>query len=68
MGSSTTTFLTGGRVFPAVDESVIDDGAVLVEDDRIAWVGAADSVPVELAGVAAGADRVDLDGKFVMRG
>ena len=33
------TLITGGRLLTCVDESVIADGAVLVDGDRIAWVG-----------------------------
>lgn len=49
--------LTGGRVFPAVKESVIDDGAVLVEADRIAWLGAAEAVGCESEALTANALR-----------
>ncbi|MEM9607269.1 MAG: amidohydrolase family protein [Actinomycetota bacterium] len=57
-----STLLTNCRVFTAVGDVVIDDGAVLVEDDRIVWVGAATEAPPDAGEV------VDLGGRFVMPG
>lgn len=56
--------LTGGRVFPAVDGSIIERGTVVVAGDRILWVGPDDAAP----DIGADARRVDLAGRFVMPG
>ena len=31
--------ITNARLFTAVDETVIDDGSVLIDGDRIVWAG-----------------------------
>ncbi len=61
-----STFITNARLFPAVDETVIDNGGVLVEGDRIVWVGPTEAAPP----VADGDDVHTLDaaGRFVMPG
>lgn len=61
---ASATLLTECRVFTAVDESVIERGAVLVEADRIVWAGLADHAPE----VGDDVRRVDLGGRFVMPG
>jgi imidazolonepropionase len=43
----------------------IERGALLADGDRIAWVGAEDALPTDLA---AGADEVDLQGALVTPG
>ena len=57
---------TGGRVLPCEDETVIDRGCVVVESDRIAWVGSADAVPPEF--LSNGYEDVDTTGLTVMPG
>ncbi|HSJ63820.1 MAG TPA: amidohydrolase family protein [Gemmatimonadaceae bacterium] len=55
-----TIAITGGRVFP-VSGAPIEDGTVIIQDGRIAAVGA--NVPVP-----AGAQRIDASGKWVTPG
>jgi predicted amidohydrolase YtcJ len=50
------TLLHGGRVLPAADAPVVD--ALLVEDDRVLWVG-------DDPGIGAADEVVDLDGALV---
>lgn len=60
----TDLFITNARLFPAVDETVIDDGSVWIVDDLIRWAGptsAAPAVPTET-------ERFDVEGRFVMPG
>ncbi|MBA4218076.1 MAG: imidazolonepropionase [Methylibium sp.] len=57
----------GGRLATLAGDSgwgLIDDGALLVEDGRLRWVGAS----AELPGEAAGAEVVELDGALVTPG
>ncbi len=61
----TKLLITRARLFTAVDETVIDDGSVLIEGDRIAWVGPTDALPPE---EHHDAERLDVDGRFVMPG
>jgi len=57
--------ITNARLFTAVDETVIGDGSVLIDGDRIVWAGPTDGVPpVEDHGV----ERLDVGGRFVMPG
>jgi imidazolonepropionase-like amidohydrolase len=56
--------LTRCRLFSAVDETAIDDAAILVEGDRIGYAGPASG----LGDLAGGVDRLDLGGRFVMPG
>jgi hypothetical protein len=44
-GSKVTAAYTAARVFDGESERAIEDGAVVVEDERIASVGAATEVP-----------------------
>ena len=55
---------TGGRILPAIDESVIDNGAVWVRDGRIAYVGPEDGLPA----AAGDSASIDLAGQFLMPG
>jgi imidazolonepropionase-like amidohydrolase len=55
--------ISNARLFTAVDETVIDDGAVLIDGDRIEWAGPAASTPS-----VDDAERVDVGGRFVMPG
>jgi imidazolonepropionase-like amidohydrolase len=58
-------FITNARLFTAVDETVIDDGSVLIDGDRIVWAGPTGAAPsVEHDGV----ERLDVGGSFVMPG
>lgn len=57
----------GGRLATLAGDSgwgLIDDGALLVEDGRLRWVGASAELPAE----AAGAEVVELDGALVTPG
>ena len=42
MAEAGALVIRAGRVFPAVDDAVLDDGWVLVEDGRIAEVSASE--------------------------
>ena len=55
---------SGGRIFPAIDESVIDNGAVWVRDGRIAYVGPEEGLPPAAGDCAS----IDLAGQFLMPG
>ncbi len=57
---------SGGRVLTCEDQTVIDRGCVVVEDDRIAWVGASDDLPH--AYLTNGYEEVDTSGTTVMPG
>lgn len=52
-----------GRLFTATDAGVISGAAVLVEDDRIVWIGAADEPPP-----AEPDEVVDVEGALVTPG
>jgi len=56
--------LTNGRLFTALDESVIEDGAVWIKDNKIVYAGASSNQP------QSGEDSIvhDLKGNFVMPG
>jgi imidazolonepropionase-like amidohydrolase len=57
--------ITNARLFTAVDETVIDDGSVLIDGDRIVWAGPTAGAPsVDDDGV----ERIDVGGRFVMPG
>jgi imidazolonepropionase-like amidohydrolase len=56
-------FITNARLFTAVDESVIDDGSVLIDGDRIVWAG-----PTGAAHEHHGIEQLDVGGRFVMPG
>lgn len=57
--------ITGGLVLPVTQkESIYNPGAVLVEGDRIAWVGPADQAPATDANTKV----IDATGKLVMPG
>jgi imidazolonepropionase-like amidohydrolase len=57
--------IANARLFTAVDDTVIDDGGVLVEGDHIAWSGPMSDAPTALG---EGVDRLDVGGRFVMPG
>ena len=61
-GAKGTLALLNATVIP-VDGPVIEQGAVIIEDDRIAAVGKADEIDIP-----AGAQRIDLQGKFIAPG
>ena len=61
----TKLLITRARLFTAVDETVIDDGSVLIDGDRIAWVGPTAQLPPT---ASEGVELLDVDGKFVMPG
>ena len=63
----TIRLITNARLFTAVDTTVISDGTVLVDGDRIVWAGPAAEVPPAVADVVA-TETLDVDGKFVMPG
>jgi imidazolonepropionase-like amidohydrolase len=55
--------IVGGRIIDGCGAAPIDPGAVLVEEDNIAWVGAAED-----ADISEGAEIIDATGKTVMPG
>ena len=59
-----TTLLTNARLFTAVDERVIENGALLIDGDAIRYAGSAAGLP----DVKNGADIRDVGGRFVMPG
>ena len=63
---SATQVVTGGRVLPCEDETVIDAGAVVIEDDRVAWVGPQAELPEQYQGN--GIIPIDATGKTVIPG
>ena len=56
--------IDGGRVLPCTDRTVIERGTVVLDDDRIAWVGPTERVPAEYTDV----ESVDAAGLTVMPG
>ena len=58
-----TTALVGGTVIDGTGAGPIADGGVVVRDGRIDCVGPADACPVP-----AGAERVDVEGRWVVPG
>ncbi len=64
--SMTKMFITNARLFTAVDGSVLDDGSVLIEGDRIAWAGPTRDAPPTAH--ATDVERLDVAGMFVMPG
>lgn len=62
--SETTLVMSGGRVLPCTNLNVIEDGAVSVIGDRIAWVGAIEALPERFQD----APRIDTTGSTVLPG
>ena len=58
------TLITNARLFTAVDEQVIEDGALLIDDGVIQYAGPA----AELPGPSNGTRVQDVGGAFVMPG
>lgn len=58
------TLITNGRVIDGTGRAPIEDGAVLVRDGRIGFVGPVASVPADIADVA----RVDARGGTILPG
>ena len=58
--------ITGGRLLTCEDTTVIDDGAVVADGDRIAWVGPGEALPPEFA--TPEFEGIDASGKTVMPG
>jgi imidazolonepropionase-like amidohydrolase len=56
--------LTNARLFRAIDETLIDDGAVWIDGNLIRYAGPA----VDLPRLSGDVRRVDLGGRFVMPG
>ncbi len=56
--------LTNARLFTGVDETVIDDGSVLIDGEFIVWAGPTAVAPVLERDV----ERRDVGGRFVMPG
>jgi imidazolonepropionase-like amidohydrolase len=54
--------LKNGTVIPGTGEEPIEDGTVVVDGDRIAWVGPSSQAPDQ------GAEPVDCSGKTIMPG
>lgn len=61
----TRLLITGARLFTAVDETVVDDGSVLIDGDRIEWSGSTADLPPT---ARHDAELLDVAGKFVMPG
>ena len=57
---------SGGRVLPCEDQAIIDPGSVVVDDDRIAWVGPSAELPDKYQ--TADYEVVDTTGMTVMPG
>ncbi len=57
---------SGGRVLPCEDQAIIDPGSVVVDDDRIAWVGPSAELPDTYQ--TADYEVVDTTGMTVMPG
>ncbi len=57
-------FLTNARLFTAVDETVIDDGSVLIDGELIVWAGPTAAAP----DLERDVERRDVGGRFVMPG
>ncbi len=57
---------SGGRVLPCEDQTVIADGAVVVEGDRIVWVGETAAMPARYSSDEY--PRVDTTARTVMPG
>jgi imidazolonepropionase-like amidohydrolase len=62
--------ITNARLFTAVDETVLDNGSVLIDGDRIVWAGPTGMGPsIEHDWIEDDAvERLDVAGKFVMPG
>ncbi len=56
--------LVNARVLPCEDLTVLDDGVVVVEGDRIGWVGPAEQLPERYRGL----EQRDLGGRTLMPG
>lgn len=56
----------GGRVLTCEDQTIIDDGVVVTEGDRLAWVGPSQDVPPSYQGE--GYEDIDATGMTVMPG
>jgi len=61
---SAYTLYRNATLFTAVDEDVIEDGALLLKDDTIEYVGPASALP-DLPGDT---ETIDASGKFIMPG
>lgn len=61
---SAYTLYRNATLFPAFDEGVIEDGALLLKDDAIEYAGPAAALP-ELPGDT---ETIDASGKFIMPG
>ena len=57
--------ITNARLFTAVDETVIDDGSVLIDGDRIVWAGPTGARP---SARTTESSVLDVGGRFVMPG
>lgn len=55
--------IDNARLFTAVDDTVVDDGSILIDGDRIEWSGPTASAPP-----VGDVERLDVGGKFVMPG
>lgn len=59
-----STLISGGRLLTCVDESVIEQGAMLIDGERITWAGPASDVPKD----AVADSVVDATGMTIMPG
>ena len=58
------TIFSGATLFQGMDESVIQNGMIWIQDDRIKYAGEASNLEIDDSSV----QRIDLGGKFVMPG
>ena len=58
------TIFSGATLFQGVDESVIQNGMIWIQDDRIKYAGEASNLEIDDSSV----QRIDLGGRFVMPG
>jgi imidazolonepropionase-like amidohydrolase len=64
MTAATVRRIEGGRVLPCTDRTVLESGSVVIDGDRIAWVGPTEQLPRDYAA----AEVVDATGRTVMPG
>lgn len=61
--TSSTVYL-GARLFPGFDETIVEDGALWIHGDEVAFAGPIDELPE----LTSDTERVDVAGAFIMPG